>query len=81
MTEDEILQRQVVEGFNKLSSLGQKLTFVKSVRPGVQPNELVFETSFGEVRGTFQVSGDDFILYYGSRAVRFSAKHILGRPN
>jgi hypothetical protein len=71
----------VVEGFKRLSGHGRGFTDVKSVRLGVHPNELVFETSFGEVEATFQVKGDDFTLYYGGRAVHFSAKHVLGRPN
>ena len=81
---DEVIFVRVIQEFNRLCLVSQIFPSVLSVRRGDQINELVFETTLGEINGHLQLEGNDLIILIGNQEIILPLLALFnssGKPN
>ena len=81
---DEVIFARVIQKFNRLCLVSQVFPSVLSVRKGNQINELVFETTLGEIGGHLQLEGNDLIILIGNQEITLPLLTLFdfsGKPN
>ena len=77
---DESILDLAVEKLNLLCSSGRWFPNVLSVR-GELPDKLVFETVFGQTKGSVQLEDDNLIMTLGNQKVTIPISDFLGKSN
>ena len=81
---DEVMFARVIQEFNRLCLVSQIFPSVLSDRRGDQLNELVFETTLGEIDGHLQLEGNDLIILIGNQEIILPLLTLFdfsGKPN
>ena len=81
---DEVMFARVIQEFNRLCLVSQIFPSVLSVRRGDQLNELVFETTLGEIDGHLQLEGNDLVILIGNQEIILPLLALFdfsGEPN
>ena len=71
----------VIERLNRCCGLGKGFPNVQRVRKGMLDNNLVFETTLGEVNGSVIWDDENLVIYIGDQVVTLSLLDFLGRSN